>query len=323
MPFSWKLNSKAPHDFFINLDVDSYFDLEHTPETIPDEGMLKTLNLKEKEILTRIFFNGDTENPIFTIECEEKLTESEKEEANHILTRILGTDLELQPLYEKAKNDPLLQRMFSELYGLKRISRGCFFDDALNRVIIAQISHKPTAKKMVYGVRQTYGTRLENRTGVVCSWPRPERLIGVDPASLKKHGLSLRKGEYVTGLAHEIVSGELDQDELESMAPVQFYNRLLQIRGIGPTTAQDLMLFRNRPDAVFPSRIEKDEEKGLRRWILLSYNADPDHTSEEDFKHIIRHWKGFESMALEYLYVDWIISEKRKKLLAKSESQKV
>lgn len=320
MAFSWKINSKAPHDFFINLDIDSYFDLEHSPETIPDEGMLKTLNLKQKEILIRIFFNGNPENPIFSIESEEKLIESEKEEANHILARILGTDLELQPLYDKAKNDTLLRKMFSELYGLKRISRGSFFDDALNRIIIAQISHKPTAKKMVYGLRQAYGTRLENRFGLVCSWPRPEQLIGVDPASLKKHGLSLRKGEYVTGLAHKIVSRELEQDELECMAPVQFYNRLLQIRGIGPTTAQDLMLFRNRPDAVFPSRIEKDEEKGLRKWIILSYNANPDHVSEDDFKHLIRHWKGYESMALEYLYVDWVISEKRKKLLSKSQS---
>jgi 3-methyladenine DNA glycosylase/8-oxoguanine DNA glycosylase len=225
----------------------------------------------------------------------------------------LGTDLDLKPLYQQAKNDLLLQNMFSEIYGLKRISRGSFFEDAINRIIIAQISHKPTAKKMVYGVRQAYGTRLEDKSGVVCTWPKPEKLIGVEASSLKKHGLSLRKGEYVTGLAHEIVSGELNQPELEGMAPVQFYNRLLQIRGIGPTTAQDLMLYRNRTDAVFPSRIEKEEEKGLRRWILLSYNADPDKTSEEDFKHLIRCWKGYESLALEHLYVDWIISEKKKK----------
>lgn len=313
MPFTWKLNSTPPHDFFINLDVDSYFDFEHNPELIPDEGMKKTLNLKDKEILVKIFFNGDPEFPVFTIETEEKISETEKEEANRILARILGTDLDLKPLYQQAKNDSLLQNMFSEIYGLKRISRGSFFEDAINRIIIAQISHKPTAKKMVYGVRQAYGTRLEDKSGVVCSWPKPEKLIGVEASSLKKYGLSLRKGEYVTGLAHEIVSGELNQNELEGMAPVQFYNRLLQIRGIGPTTAQDLMLYRNRTDAVFPSRIEKEEEKGLRRWILLSYNADPDKTSEEDFKHLIRCWKGYESLALEHLYVDWIISEKKKR----------
>jgi DNA-3-methyladenine glycosylase II len=314
MPFNWKLKSKPPHDFFLCLDVNSYFDYEHDPALIPENGMVRALSLKDRDILVRVFFNGDSENPVFTIESEDKPGTSEIEEANTLLARILGTELDLNPLYEQASNDPLLSTMFSELYGLKRMSRATFFEDAVNRIIIAQISHKPTAKKMVYGVRTAHGTRLEDSNGVVYGWPRPSRLMNADPVALKEHGLSLRKGEYIVGLAHELMSGSLTLTEAESMAPVQFYNRLLQIRGIGPTTAQDLMLFRNRPDAVFPSNMDKGIEKGLRKWIVYAYGESPEHTDEKEFNYLIRKWKGYESLALEYLFVNWILSEKKKKM---------
>jgi len=314
MPFSWILPSIAPHDFFISLDVDSYFDFEHNPAEIPETGFARTIPLTNRDVLVHIHFNGDPENPSFTIETEERLSEDEKVQANLVLARILGTNLDLKPLYEQAKNDALLAPMFTEMYGLKRISRANFFEDAMNRIIVAQISHKPTAKKMVYGVRQAYGTRLENSKGVFSAWPRPNQLIGVDPMNLKKHGLSLRKGEYVVGLAHEIVSGELESDALENESPMNFYERMLDIRGIGPTTAQDLMLFRGRPDGVFPSKIEKNEEKGLRKWIIMSYNEDPDQTDEKTFHQLIRNWNGYEALALEHLYVNWILGEKRKRM---------
>lgn len=321
MPFSWKLKSIPPHDFFLCLDVGSYFDHEHDPALIPEHGMPRPLSLENRDILVHIFFNGDPEHPVFTIQTDDKPDDSEIEEANRILARILGTGLDLNPLYEQASKDPLLRSMFTELYGLKRMSRGSFFEDAMNRIIISQISHKPTARKMVYGVRIAHGTRLEDRNGIVYAWPRPSRLMTADPVSLKDYGLSQRKGEYIVGLAHEIVSGNLTLDETEKMAPVQFYNRMLEIRGIGPTTAQDVMMFRNRPDAVFPSNVDKGVEKGIRKWIALSYGEDPDAMNEKEFKHLIRRWRGYEGLALEYLYVHWILQEKKKKMKGSENSE--
>ncbi len=317
MAFSWKLHSRPPHDFFLCLDVDNYFDIEHDPASIPEQGFTRSLPLTEKDILVTIFFNGDPEDPVFTIECDEQLDDAEKKEANRVLARILGTDLDLRPFYKKIKNDPLMQPLTEELYGLKRLSRANLFQDAVNRIIIAQINHKPTAKKMVNGVRMAYSTRFDTPKGTFYAWPRPERLIGADPVSLKQYGLSLRKGEYVVGLAHEFVSGNMNMEKLENLHPLHFYNTILKVRGIGPTTAQDLMLFRNRSDAWFPSHIDKGEEKGIRKWIIMSYGGDPDNTTDENFKKMIAHWKGNESLALEHLFVNWVLSEKRREYRSK------
>jgi len=313
MAFSWKLDSTPPHDFFISLDIDSYFDKEHDPASIPANGFLRPIPLEDRDILVNINFNGDIEAPSFHIECDEPLSEDEIEYANLSLERILGTKLDLNPLYEQAKNDAVLSSLFSEAYGFKRISRANLFEDSMNRIIIAQISHKPTAKKMVHGVREHYGTSLESKYGRVSAWPRPHKLLGADPVELKKHGLSLRKGEYVVGLAHLLVSGELNMQELEEMKPQLFYESMLGIRGIGPTTAQDLMMFRNRPDAYFPSVITKGEERGLRRWIILTYGGDPNSTTEQQFQQMISGWKGHEGMALEHLYLHYILNVKKKR----------
>lgn len=313
MPQFWSLPSKAPHDFFLTLDIDPYFDYEHQPERIFEEGFMRPLVLKERDVLVTIRYNGDPESPEFAVEAHDTVSDSEKSEIDAQLRRILGTELDANPLYEQAASDPVLAPLFREFYGYKRIARANFWEDAVNRIIQTQISHKPTAKKMVYEVRQAFSPRLESRRGTVASWPRPERLISGDPVAMKKHGLSLRKGEYLVGLAQEFVSGRISNTQAEHLAPQDFYERMLAIRGIGPTTAQDLMFFRNRPDAVFPSQFVKGQERGLRRWILMAYGLDPDHSSENEFLACISKWRGYESMAIEFLFANYYMNEKKKR----------
>ena len=370
----WNIPSHPPHDFFLCLDVDSYFDYEHNTESIFDLGFTRPVPLQNRDILVTVFFNGDAGTPEFTVKTHESLSDSEQAEADAVLRRILGTDLDLAPFYQQAADDPVLSPIFPELYGLKRMSRANFFEDAVNRIIQTQIKHKPTARKMVYEVRSAHGTRLESDGGMVPAWPRPERLITADPVAMKRHGLSLRKGEYLVGLAEELLHGKLSKSgdrttesegsnistktgskansdpgskansdagskassdagaeanydagsragleqnvteimiEIESMPPRALYDLLVSVRGIGPTTAQDLILFRNRTDGWFASHVERGREKAVRRWIILSYGGDPDRCSEDEFQEMIRRWKGYEAAALEFLYVHWVLSEKR------------
>jgi 3-methyladenine DNA glycosylase/8-oxoguanine DNA glycosylase len=310
---TWTITSIAPHDFFLCLDIDQYFDHEHDPMLIFEQGFTRPIPVGDRDCLMTIHFNGDVEHPVFTVSCAETITEEEQRKATLAIRRILGCDIDLKPLYEAASDDPVLAPKFQELYGFKRLSRANLFEDTVNRVIQTQISHKPTARKMVYGVREAYGTRLDGPGGPIASWPRPHQLVGGDPEGMKKYGLSLRKGEYVVGLAHEVVSGNLDLDELEVLPPQDFIDRMVQIRGIGPTTAQDLLFYRNRTDAIFPPRIDNEgNETGLRYWITLSYGKDPNKTSEKQFQALIKHWKGYEAVALEYLFANWVLSEKRK-----------
>ncbi|MFB6264652.1 MAG: hypothetical protein ABEL76_13660, partial [Bradymonadaceae bacterium] len=80
-----------------------------------------------------------------------------------------------------------------------------------------------------------------------------------------------------------------------------------EVRGIGPWTAQSLMLRRNRSDARFPSHRSSGNEKGIRRWILQSYDMDPHETPEEEWQQLRSNWDGFEALVSQYLYYDWVV----------------
>ena len=310
---SWVLKSIPPHDWFICLDVESYFDHEHEPEKIFEGGFTRPIPVGDHDFLVTIFFNGDSENPEFHIQSSESLSKEEIQEANVSLKKILGTEMDLRPLYDNAADDPLLGDMLSTLYGLKRMTRANLFEDILYRIVQMQMNHKPTAKLMMYRVREAYGTALMYGSRSIPAWPRPLQLMKADPANIRKMGPTLRKGEYMVGLANDIVAGEVDMDHLSECEPQEFYDRITKIRGIGPSAGQDLMMMRGRTDAVFPSEKKGGEEKGLRRWIISSYGENPHKISEKKFQELIQNWKGYEGAALEFLYVNYVLREKERK----------
>ena len=294
---SWTLKSIPPHDWFLCLDVESYFDHEHDVETIFEEGFTRPIPIGDTDVIVTVFFNGDPDSFLNGFQ----------------LSKILGTEMDIRPLYDQASEDPLLADKLSSLYGLKRMTRANLFEDIQNRIVEMQMNHKPTAKKMMFAVREAYGTALVHNGKSIPAWPRAHQLMKADPMSIRKLGPTKRKGEYLTGLASDMVGGNVDMEHITNCDPQEAYDLLTNIKGIGPTAGQDLMMMRGRPDAVFPSNKKKDEEKGLRRWIIASYGENPHTISEKKFQSLISNWNGFEGAALEFLYVNWIISEKEKK----------
>lgn len=309
---SWILKSTPPHDWFLCLDIDQYFDHEHNPERIFEEGFTRPIPVGDRDVIVTSFFNGDPENPEFHLESTEPLDKDEIKEANKNLARIFGTDLDLRPLYEKAADDPVLGSKLTDLYGLKRMARANLFEDTINRIIEMRLSHKPTAKKMVYKVRENYGSRITANDDSLPAWPRPHQLIKASPMSIRKLGPTKRKGEFIIGFAEDLLADEYDLNHLETCDPQTFYDTIKNVRGVGPTSAQQLMLFRNCADAYFPSNKSSGEEKGLRKWIIMSYGGDPDNITEEEFGQMIKNWEGYEAAALEFLFVNWVLSKKEK-----------
>lgn len=310
---SWVLKSVPPHDWYLCLDVESYFDHEHVPEKMLDTGFIRPLQVNGKDIILTIIFNGDVEKPEFHIQTPEELSSAEIQTANAMLAKILGTGLDLRPLYDMAANDAVLGDKLADLYGLKRMTRANLFEDILYRIVQMQMNHKPTAKKMMYQIRERYGSHIMQGGQSLAAWPTPLQLMKADPANIRKLGPTLRKGEYIIGLANDIVAGNVDMDYLAECEPQEFYERITAIRGIGPSAGQDLMMMRGRPDAVFPSEKKGGEEQGLRRWIIRSYGENPNKISEKKFLELIKNWKGYEGAALEFLYVDYILEEKERR----------
>ena len=308
-----KIESLPPHDFYLTLDAEDYFEAEYDPMKVFREGFPVPLRLSERDCLAVMHWNEDPERPVFEVEFpldSEPSTDEEKAEARRQLRRVVGADLDLEAFYEAVSDDEVLGPLVEEHWGFRRLSRGDMYEDAIRSIIHTRISHGPTQKRMVRDVREAYGRAFEYEKTTYFTYPRPEVLATVEPEAFRDYGVSKRKGEYITDMAAEIVDGELDVVALEEMSPEDLYERLLEIRGIGPATAQSLMLRRNRADAFFPSHKKDGTEKGVRRWILQSYGLDPHETPEEQWQALRDRWRGWECLVSQYLYFDWVLERK-------------
>lgn len=315
----WTLSSIPPHDWTLCLDLSGYFDHEHILEEIPEKGFIRPLWVGDRDVVVTVFFNGDPEHPEFHIRCAEELSKEEISQANKQLSRLFGTELDLRPFYDQAAKDPVLGPLLEEQYGFKRMTRATLFEDIVNRIVEMQMAHKPTARKMMYAIRETYGATVQHDGKPLAAWPKPMQLMGADPVRIRSLGPTVRKGEYIAGLAADFVGGNLDMEWMDQVAtPSEFLETISKVRGIGPIASQELMLYRPRTDAVFPSNQTKGEETGLRKWILLSYGKNPNKTSDREFERVISAWKGYEAAAIEFLYLNYVMTEKKRRFEKKS-----
>lgn len=306
------IDSRAPHDFGLTLDVDDYFEAEYDPIEIFRHGYAKPLRMPERDVLAVVGWNEQIDDPVFGVDVpRHDLNEVERERTRSAIRRILGADIDLEAFYDCVEDDPVLAPLVERHRGFRRLSGADFYEDAIRSIVGTRISHDPTKKRMVRDVRETWGSAFTHRDTTYYAYPRPEVLADVDAEKFREYGVSKRKGEYIAGLAADIAEGRLDLDALEEASPRDFYERALEIRGIGPWTAQSLMLRRNRPDACFPSHQSDGKEKGIRRWLLMAYDEDPDETSEEEWQKLRSRWEGFEALVSQYLYFDWQMRQAR------------
>jgi DNA-3-methyladenine glycosylase II len=94
--------------------------------------------------------------------------------------------------------------------------------------------------------------------------PTPADILKFPVATLRAAGLSGRKVEYVKELAQRTHDGSIAILKIHEMDDAGVMETLVSVRGIGPWTAQMVMMFRlGRPD-VFPE-LDLGVQKGIQK----------------------------------------------------------
>jgi DNA-3-methyladenine glycosylase II len=189
------------------------------------------------------------------------------------------------------KADPVLARLidrvptFDPRAWLDELPRMDIFGAALFQVTGQQLSVAAT-RRTIGRIKLLFDGHL----------PSPSELLGVEPIQLRAAGLSRRKVETLRDLAARLSDGRLDADALAPLSDDDFVSALTEVPGIGPWTAQGVLLVAlRREDVVLPCDL------ALRKAIGDAYELDR-LPSEQEVLAVAENWRPFRSLATSYLF---------------------
>ena len=164
-----------------------------------------------------------------------------------------------EALQQLARQDDDIARALNA-YGYPRDRRMTQSFESLAKIIIGQ------------QISRIVATNIWNRLDEA-GWTSASAISRLDCAALKIKGLSLRKAEYIKGLAIAIEDGSLNLAQLPDLTGDDVQARLTALRGIGAWTADNYRLFALGDMDAWPGN-DMALQEGMKRLKNMAYRPD-------------------------------------------------
>lgn len=182
--------------------------------------------------------------------------------------------------------DPILAQVI-QVYGelLERdISNVDIFADLVESIISQQLSVKASDT-----INKRFLALFGNK------FPLPGKILEMPDDKIRACGISYSKIKYIKGISEALLNKSLDLEALKRLPDEQVLAELIKLKGIGPWTAQMLLIFTfARPD------IFSMGDLGLRSAIAKLYGVDRDDLKA--IEKITLAWRPYRSLACRYLW---------------------
>ena len=187
-----------------------------------------------------------------------------------------------QACAELCVKDPVLAKVIKKYPEPILTSKGDLFSTLIRSIVGQQIS--VLAADAVWG-------RFSALVGEISS----ELILKPTPEALKNCGLSARKVEYIRGIS-ETWTKEYAEIDWEILSDDEVKRKLIALRGVGPWTAEMILMFSLlRPD-IFPI-----DDIGAIRAIENIYNGG-EVMSKEDLLDQAENWAPWRTVATWFLW---------------------
>lgn len=189
-----------------------------------------------------------------------------------------------------ARQDRRLARLMERVgpLALETLAMESPYHSLLKAIVYQQLSGKVAAT--IHGrVVALFGGRRG---------PKPEQVLDAPDELLRSAGLSRAKVAALKDLSSKALEGVIPQlRALRKMDDAEIVSRLVSVRGIGPWTAEMLLIFHlGRPDILPVSDL------GVRKGFMLTYRKPRLPTKEELIAHAQRRWRPYRSVASWYMW---------------------
>ncbi|MEC1524215.1 DNA-3-methyladenine glycosylase [Neobacillus niacini] len=249
---------------------------------------------------------------------ETPIIEVRSEDKNHLMIRFLGDskptcekmsdavaryvgewfdlERELSPFYSMAEKDPLLSKTVKSFYGLRIIGIPDLFE-ALCWGILGQQINLSFAYTLKRRFVEKFGRCVMHNGVTYWVFPSPKDIAGLPVEELESLRMTKKKSQYLIGVAQQMADGKLSKEMLLDIGDHKRAEKMLvQIRGIGPWTANYVLMRCLRYPSAFPM-----DDVGLQNALKLLLGKDKKPNKEEIMKLAV-YWTNWESYATFYLW---------------------
>ncbi len=207
---------------------------------------------------------------------------------------ICGLELDVSAFYRAAACDPVLAELTRTLHGLRPTLMPRPFEMLVGSICAQQVNLAFAFAVRARLVRR-FGAPVAVGPNAVYAFPEPEVLARAAVAELRAMQFTVRKAEYIVGLARQIVSGELDVESLARQPNDGVIAALTAVRGLGRWTAEWFLARGLGRGDVCPAG-----DLGVRKAFAHFYNRGR-VMSEDAIRSRSAKWGAHQNLAIHYL----------------------
>jgi DNA-3-methyladenine glycosylase II len=245
------------------------------------------LLIENAPYIVEVQATGTTENPSFIIKGSKQV---DKRQVIQKLTEIFQWEIDLTNVHQHFQKTNL-KELFNEYYGTPLVLEfdpyGCLLKCIIHQQLNMAFAHTLSTRFV-----QTFGFEVDG----VWFYPRPEVVANLTVEELRSLQFSGRKAEYVIGVGKAFAEGELDLEKIKQMSDEDALKHLTKLRGIGPWTVQNFLLFGLGRPNLFPAA-DIGIQNALKKLFGLERKPTPEEM--EQFK---QGWEPYLSYASLYLW---------------------
>lgn len=204
--------------------------------------------------------------------------------------------LDLDTDYTKIKNtlktDKNVNTAMEFGWGIKILNQEIF--ECLISFIISTQNAIPRIKKIVAGLSQMYGKKIEFNGKTYHAFPTLSELSGIKEEDLAPLRAGYRAG-YIVDAVSKLSSGEVALNKISSMSYNDAKGELMKIKGVGPKVADCVLLFSAGKKEAFPIDV------WVKRTVQMLYLGDS-ATQKQIESFASEHFGAYAGVAQQYLF---------------------
>jgi DNA-3-methyladenine glycosylase II len=289
------LKPTSPFDFDLSATIFATGDPQ--VRTYADGKFWQVLRVDAKLVLVIVTASGTVEHPELAVDLQsnDELSPGDVDRVEAMIASLFNVPLDLTAFYDDLHADTVLVALTERLRGLKSPTTPTVFEALVDSIIEQQIALN-VAHSLERTVIKTFGDTLELDEAVYYAYPTPENIAAGTVEQLRACGLSMRKAEYVHGIATAIAQGDLDLERFKTYEDAEMViTELTKLRGIGRWTAELTMLRGMQKLEALPA-----DDLGLRRHIA-HYYCDDRKISGAEARAIAENWGRWKGLAAYYV----------------------